>query len=227
MIEGVVLIMIVETMTTKEALAELHTDVENVYRFMRHQMHTFRRMAIKARALPIRTVMEYKSPKNNLWLLCIEIASKKYVLFTFTCVMNVERGRYCYNIAFRENGERQIHGYPPHFFHRYGQRMKLQDTGLDLIKRYFKLNGCGAYDYTDDLNPEREGVSVHCATKEGVAMGVRKDGIYVMKTFITYDMAKGQQAEKFAERAKELQKMDERGWKPQPDIQKKLNLIEL
>ena len=91
--------------------------------------------------------------------------------------------------------------YPPHFFSRFAERMSLDVTGVNLIRRYFEKNNSYTFETEDELisdNLCRR--NIYGSSLEGVAMGVEITGyeIILFKTFITYDMTKGQQISLFA-----------------------------
>lgn len=102
--------------------------------------------------------------------------------------------------------KRKLAFYPPHFFARFRERMDLEETGDGLIKRFFAYNA--SYGFTEKRTPllgssNVSVVEVFGSCRDGVCMGLKtKLGNVVFKTFITYEMTKGEQVEKFAESEK-------------------------
>lgn len=93
------------------------------------------------------------------------------------------------------------HHFTPHFFQRYAQRTGIELTGVDLIHRYFKINPSYGFNVVPERIGDKEKTNVYGSTTEGVALGARlytTNHIILFKTFITYDMCKGEQIEEFA-----------------------------
>ena len=103
--------------------------------------------------------------------------------------------------------------YTPHFFKRYAERFGVDETGEELIKRYFKLNSSYGFNFKRDdwFNISIE--NVYGSSSDGIAMGVRlneKINVFLFKTFITYDMTKGKQIEDFSSAEELRQEMQAR-----------------
>ena len=83
----------------------------------------------------------------------------------------------------------------PHFFERYRTRF-LMDESLGMwetIYSYFKANQGGTF---MPIPSEKYKNSFYCAVNDGVALGTNiNDEIVLVKTFITYEMLKGEQIE--------------------------------
>lgn len=85
--------------------------------------------------------------------------------------------------------------FPPHFFKRYAERFNLDLHGKDLIVHFFSDNIFFPLKVMEDKvgKPYLAGCFA-----DGVGLGeITKEGNYIFKTFITYDLAKGNQIEEF------------------------------
>jgi hypothetical protein len=89
-----------------------------------------------------------------------------------------------------------------HAFDRYAERANIKNTGLDLI-RHSLVHQYGGHVITDQ---RLAGRSVRyngrdhqfIAINDGVLLGDVEDGIFIARTFITYEMATGKQYEIFS-----------------------------
>lgn len=95
--------------------------------------------------------------------------------------------------------------YPRHLFARYRDRAEKNQEGYELLREFFKYN----YSYVFDIEQKRVLNSNLCvneiygSTKEGVVMGmVTENNNFLFRTFITYEMTKGEQIKKFADNEK-------------------------
>ena len=80
-----------------------------------------------------------------------------------------------------------------HFFERYRERfVKDSSIGIkDSVFSYFKANQGGAF---TPVPSDKYKDSYYCAVNDGVALGSKiNDTILLVKTFITYDMLRGEQ----------------------------------
>ena len=90
-----------------------------------------------------------------------------------------------------------------HVFDRYAERAHVDKRGLDLIRHFFDHLSSGTI-VTDQRFAAR---SVRykgrdhkfVAINEGIMLGNVEDGIFIARTFITYDMTTGEQRKAFAE----------------------------
>jgi hypothetical protein len=89
----------------------------------------------------------------------------------------------------------------PHMWKRYAERANVQKTGIDLMKHYFMHNSHGKD--TDNQHVVSRSVRYNgedhlCnCVNDGVLLGQIVDSIFIVKTFITYDMTCGRQQEEF------------------------------
>ena len=103
----------------------------------------------------------------------------------------------------------------PHVWKRYKdpERGNVQKSGIDLIKHYFMNNPHGADSHNQKVvgRSVRYNGEVHqsCCVNDGVLLGQIVNGIYIAKTFITYDMCSGLQQEEFEARRGEILTDDE------------------
>lgn len=69
-------------------------------------------------------------------------------------------------------------------------------TGIPLVAEYFKYNN----NYVFEFNTQNQHIEVYGSSTHGVALGVlAEENIFLMKTFVSYEMLKGEQVNKFAE----------------------------
>ena len=103
----------------------------------------------------------------------------------------------------------------PHFFDRYRQYNKLDIKGIPLIKQMLKDDCSFNLDRTQEISGRKEldkENNIHCCMRQGVGLGYELGHRhYLIKTFVTYDMARGRQKKIFeATRDDFSRKMDDR-----------------
>lgn len=206
--------MIVSSMSEEELINEVTTDYVNVFRYSDHLDNKFRRIVVKSKIFPVTACKEYVSPRKNRWLIFLEARSKKETLdrsrITLVVTFEAPNGTHAVMGTFT-NGRMHYIIYPPHFFARYRQRVIKEDiTTTDLIKRFFKFNQ--GYVYTLKDTPKFGNLAlreVYGTTRDGVAMGFMTTHQNVLfKTFITFDMLKGEQIETFTANEKLRQELN-------------------
>lgn len=206
--------MIVYTMTESEVVQEVTSDMVNAFKYSDAKDQKFRRMVIKSNRFPVYAHSIYTSPRKNIWLILFEARTKKEIgedcRITFVTCYNSPHGYYAVMVSFTNNRQHLIM-YPPHFFSRYAERCGINLSGIDLMIRYFKMNASYVYALKDvSLSNSLIRTEVYGSSKEGVAMGFRSvEGNILFKTFITYDMTKGEQITNFAENEKIRQEIHE------------------
>lgn len=199
--------MIIPTMTEKELIVEVTADYLNAFRYSDHIDKKFRRIVIKSTKFPVRACYEYLSPRKNKWLIFCESRSKKEVLdnsrITLVAIYNTDFGLHAVMGTFT-NGKMHYIIYPPHFFSRYRSRTGSELSGIPLMKQFFKANYSYVYEVKDvQLEEDKYIREVYGSTKEGVALGLFSiEGNILFKTFVTYEMLKGEQIEKFTQNEK-------------------------
>ena len=195
--------MIVETMTHEEVYMELERDREAVTRWWRHQLDDLRRPMLKRRVFPYHVWREYISPRRNRYLFFSRIFDKrmKAILTGIAVIRRTSDGTTIYTNWLADQKLIAPMVMIPHMWKRYTERTGTDKTGIELIKHYFQKNPHGK----DSHNQNVVGRSVryngeehlaHCVT-EGVLLGQQQGDIFIVKTFITYDMCCGRQQEEF------------------------------
>lgn len=199
--------MIIPQMSETELLDEIKKDLPNVVNISNNKDGKVRRIIQKSVLFPVYLHSYITSPRKNKWIILWEARNRKNVgddsLISFVCYQETPHGRYAYMPTWA-NKKLILIIYPPHFFSRFAERMNMDLSGVELIKRYFEKNNSYAYEFgtADDSRQQIYGSSL-----EGIALGLRntEHDIILFKTFITYDMSKGAQIETFA-RNEEIRK---------------------
>lgn len=115
----------------------------------------------------------------------------------FYCMVQSEAGLHVYIFVRMDTGEEAVFVFPPHFFVRYHERYwekKSTLYGKQLIKTYLKDNLIMRYGLQPGTEERVTGASIYGASAHGIALGqVLNDYAYIFKTFISYEMTKGEQ----------------------------------
>ena len=192
-------------MTHEEVYAELDKDRENVARWYDHRADEFRRRALKIAKFPVIWWLEYTSPRKNRYIInvtCTRRKFDKYHAITTIALRREQRGYSVYLTPINSYSPIKKTVFVQHAFDRYAERANIEKTGLDLI-RHFLEHQYGGHVITDQ---RLAGRSVRyngrnhkfIAMQEGVMLGDMEDGIFIVRTFITYDMATGLQRDEFS-----------------------------
>ena len=204
--------MIVDSMTHAEVYAELAKEREAVTRWWRHQLYDQRRRALKCRQFPYHIWREYTSTRKNRYLFFSRVFDKhmKRILTGVAVVRHTDEGLTVYTTWLGDQKLISPMVLLPHVWKRYQDpdRGNVQKSGIDLIKHYFMNNPHGK----DSDNQKVVGRSVRwngedhlsCCVNDGVLLGQIFDGIYIARTFITYDMCSGLQQKEFEARRGEI-----------------------
>ena len=204
--------MIVDSMTHAEVYAELAKERDAVTRWWRHQLYDQRRRALKCRQFPYHIWREYTSTRKNRYLFFSRIFDKKMrkILTGVAVVRHTYEGLTVYTTWLGDQKLISPMVITPHVWKRYQdpKRGNVQKSGIDLIKHYFMHNPHGK----DSDNQKVVGRSVRwngevhqsCCVNDGVLLGQIVDGIYIARTFITYDMCSGLQQKEFEARRGEI-----------------------
>lgn len=194
-------------MTESELLDEIKKDLPNVVSISNNKDAKVRRIIQKSVLFPVYLHSYITTLRKNKWIILWEARSKKNVgddsLISFVCYQETPHGRYAYMPTWADKKLILI-VYPPHFFSRFAERMNLNLSGVELIKRYFEKNNSYAY----ELGAAAEGrQQIYGSSLEGIALGLKsaEHDIILFKTFITYEMTKGSQVDAFA-RNEEIRK---------------------
>ena len=192
-------------MTHAEVYAELAKERDAVTRWWRHQLYDQRRRALKCRQFPYHIWREYISTRKNRYLFFSRIFDKKMrkILTGVAVVRHTSEGLTVYTTWLGDQKLISPMVLLPHVWKRYQdpKRGNVQKSGIELIKHYFLHNPHGA----DSHNQKVVGRSVRwngevhqsCCVNDGVLLGQIVDGIYIARTFITYDMCGEIQKESF------------------------------
>lgn len=135
--------MIVSSMTSEEIRTTLWKEWSNKQPWVEECKKVFRRSVIKSSHFPIDKIYERQN-KGLLFVLHFFACNKKNAdvpIITSYCIYDLPEGKYAASVSI--NGIMQL--YPPHFFHRYKERILKDDTisPVELIKLYFTRNsGC-------------------------------------------------------------------------------------
>jgi hypothetical protein len=194
--------MIVYGMSEKEMTQEVMSDMFNAFRYEDRNQNKFRRQVLKSSVFPVYRHIIYTSPRKNRWLILIEARSKKEVgdlcRITYVTTHQTPHGVYAIMVSWVQ-GQPQLIFFPPHFFSRFRTRMGLNEYGMDLLIYFFRRNSSFVYEQqVRELTCDQYVTEIYGSTRDGVALGVATvEGNILFKTFVTYDMLKGEQIEKF------------------------------
>ena len=199
--------MIVDSMTHTEVYAELDKDRDNVARWFDHQADKYRRLALKTQKFPVTWWLEYTSPRKNRYLISVTCTRRNYDRFHGLTILALKREERGYSVYLSYIGKHSLIRktvFLQHVFDRYAdpERGNVQKTGIDLIKHFVDHQSSGQI--ID--NPKLAGRSVRyngrdhrfVAVNDGVLLGDVENGIFIARTFITYEMATGRQHEEFS-----------------------------
>ena len=195
--------MIVDSMTHEEVYQELERERDAVTRWWRHQLDDQRRRAMKCQRFPMHIWREYISTRKNRYLFFSRVFDKhmKRILTGVAVVRHTDEGLTVYTTWLGDQRLISPMVLTAHMWKRYAERANMQKHGIDLIKHYFMNNPHGK----DSDNQKVVGRSVRwngedhlsCCVPDGVLLGQQSGRIYVVRTFITYDMTTGLQQQEF------------------------------
>lgn len=195
--------MIVDSMTHEEVYAELEKEREAVTRWWRHQLDDQRRRALKCRQFPFHIWREYTSTRRNRYIFFSRIFDKhmKTILTGVGVIRHTSEGMTVYTTWLHDQQLISPMVLLPHMWKRYAERANVAKHGIELVKHYFLNNPHGK----DTDNQKVVGRSVRwngedhlsCCVNDGVLLGQQSGRIYIVRTFITYDMCTGLQQQEF------------------------------
>lgn len=196
--------MYTSTMTADELVKEFTADLPQIIGVSDAKQKKADRIIKKSVLFPVYLHSFVRSKRGNDWMILIEAKSKKYIgdnsLITLVSTFDVGHGRYAIMWS-AVRGQPEYIIFTPHFFQRFALRAGVNLTGIELIHRYFKMNPAYGFNIEKEVTGDMEKTNVYGSTTEGVALGVRlytEHNIILFRTFITYDMCKGEQIESFA-----------------------------
>ena len=191
--------MLVDKMTESEVCNEIIEDFGNITQSLRLYIPKVNRVINKKRnEIPFNVLYAYTSPLKNNWILIFRVFHKKIRTPDKFKILNVlihetTHGAYAYHVDFKNKVVYSL--FPPHFFKRYAERFNLDMHGKELIKHFFSNNIYFPIKILKDKNGKD--YLVGCFA-DGVGLGeITELGNYLFKTFITYDLAMGNQINEF------------------------------
>lgn len=195
--------MIVESMTHAEVYKELEREREAVTTWWRCNLANQRRRVLKSTRFPLNLWFDYTSARKNRYLFFTRLFDKKMkrILTGIAVPRLTKDGLYVYTSWLADHKLIFPMVLTPHMFKRYSERVGVEKSGIDLVKHYFIHNSHGK----DTRNNRVMAKSVRwngedhqaCCVNDGVLLGQVVDGIYIVRTFITYDMCGGLQQQEF------------------------------
>lgn len=202
--------MIVESMTHLEVYRELEWERDAVTVWWRHQLAGQRRRALKCQQFPFHIWREYTSTRKNRYLIFSRIFDKRMraILTGIGVVRRMSDGMEIYTSWLSDQRLIAPMVITPHAWKRYAERANVQKSCTELVKHYFMKNPHGM----DSDNQKVVGRSVryngedhlsYCVP-EGVMLGQMSDGLFIARTFITYDMCSGLQQQEFEDKRSQI-----------------------
>lgn len=195
--------MIVDSMTHTEVYQELAKEREAVTTWWHHNLLNQRRRVLKSTRFPVRMWFDYTSARKNRYLFFSRVFDKhmKRILTGIGVIRRGSDGLTVYTNWLSRQKLIAPMVLTPHFWKRYAERSHVDKYGTELVKHYFSNNPFGK----DSDNQKVVARSVryngeehlsNCVT-DGVLLGQMQDGLFIVRTFITYDMTCGLQQQEF------------------------------
>ena len=202
--------MIVDSMTHEEVYQELERERDAVTTWWRHQLYDQRRRALKCTRFPMHIWREYTSARKNRYVFFSRVFDKrmKTILTGIAVIRHTSNGMTVYTTWLSDQRLIAPMVMTPHMWKRYAERVKVQKHGIELIKHYFLNNPHGK----DSDNQRVVGRSVRwngeehlsCCVPDGVLLGQQHGDLYIVRTFITYDMTTGMQQAEFKDKRSQI-----------------------
>ena len=197
-------------MTHEEVYQELERERDAVTTWWRHQLYDQRRRALKCRQFPYHIWREYTSARKNKYIFFSRVFDKhmKTILTGIAVIRHTSDGMTVYTTWLSDQRLISPMVLTPHMWKRYAERTATDMHGIDLIKHYFLNNPHGK----DSDNQKVVGRSVRwngeehlsCCVPEGVLLGQQYGWLFVVRTFITYDMTTGMQQAEFEDKRSQI-----------------------
>ena len=210
--------MIVDSMTHSEVYKEIDKDMEELVMWWSGKRKMLKNIAKWTIKLPRTAWYEYTSTRKNRYLVMSIIMGRDYNNEGLTCLMalrKMDRGYAIYTSRFPWQRIANPHAILPHVFDQYHnpERGNVPKTGIELIKHFMEHNNHGQIT-TDDRFSGRsvryKGRDNLCkCVTDGVLLGEVVDNIFVVHTFITYEMASGLQREEFDSKKEKILSQEE------------------
>lgn len=204
--------MIVDSMTHAEVYRELEKDMDELGRWWCGKRKMLTNIAKWTTKLPRKTWYEYTSTRKNRYIIISIITGRKYNDDSMTglyALRKMDKGYALYVSCFPWQSHTARHVILPHVFEQYHnpKRGNVQKTGVELIKHFMERNSYGELSVGDKFSGRSvryKGRNNLCkSVTDGVLLGEVVDKMFIVHTFITYEMATGLQREEF-EKNREL-----------------------
>jgi hypothetical protein len=187
--------MIVTTMSLPEVYQEVIRDYDSVKRRGKGAMKALQSEVFRTKRFVTTRYIEYESKSHNKWNIQVR-TTQKDVGFSYFIRSYDTTGLIAFNVVEDINRTKYLVKYSTHFFKRYNERMKLNETNMEkLVRRYFKFNS-NLDHKMGNINGFEDGTAqTYLAGSEGVALGWldRQKNLLCIKTFVTNEMLKGEQ----------------------------------
>ena len=184
--------MLIIGMNRDEIQKQVSSDLQKADLWIRQHHGPLRYWLDRAKENEAKSI-SWKSPNGNPWEIVLVKENNEACLVHYTWIES-KFGRYVIKPQLTRKGIIMLI-FLPHFFKRYRERMKLgkKPTTMQVVKRFMKKNRT-ANATTDD------GMREEMAFADGVGLGVWTGMRQrLLKTFITYEMAYGDQADRLHE----------------------------
>ena len=192
-------------MTPSEVYDELARDLPNLERWIDRQAKMLRRYSLKTdrRKFPCIMYNEYNSPRkiHYRFIAILYKRNDSFCNFTYT-LRQTHNGRELYLCRSYDGSRLPKTVFIPHAIKRYAERMKLDKTGDELIQ-HMLIHSVDCVSLNDQTLAARsvrykgEMLKSFCV-REGAFLGKQVGDIFMVNTFITYDMMCGRQLEEFS-----------------------------
>ena len=202
--------MIVNSMTHEEVYQELERDRESLTNWWWHRKEELIRPILKRKTFPVWLWYDHVSPRKNRYIVCTRIFDRrmKAILTGIIAVHHSPDGLVAYTTWLGHQKLVSPMVLTPHMFKRYAERCKVRKSGIELVKHYFSNNAWG--EDTDNQGVVGRSVRYNgeehlsCCVTDGVLLGQRQGGLFIARTFITYDMCCGRQQQEFESKRKDI-----------------------
>ncbi len=191
--------MIVKSMNSREIMNEIAKDYPMVLKKAIYLTDSLRRAAVKSKNKHVYKTFDYKTKRQNTWLIIINYYVNNPVL---DVVLHYLDDYGLNGILVGVNLKTLIH-YTPHFLERYNERFLKQSniSKKELLKQYVSNNDVGHAKISTEISTMTDRIFVR--TREGIGLGCMEklNGIqndyFHYKTFISNDMILRHQQETF------------------------------
>ena len=194
--------MLVETMTHAEVFGELARDLQNLERWLDREYDECRRYAIKkdSKKYPFFLVNNYTSPRRIRYGVIVVLYSKRKFYHCIYAMRQTPTGREVYLCKGYKESDTPKVVYIPHAIKRFAERTGDKHQGEDLVRSMMLHNGRDCvWNHNQLLGAKsvryKGDMLTTLCTRDGAFLGKKEGDIFVINTFITYDMMGGLQKE--------------------------------